>query len=156
MFPEDLGAGARIAAADETYMFLGVLKSGFQLHYAADAVVTQSFPADPQERKNRVKEGKEGNVAFALRLLIDEEGHRLATLRHFVSRASRFLRASPREGSANTPSDLLSRKERLLAYLRGASLYWKVRRRTAAQPALDPQPDSGSVSAGVPRPEGQA
>jgi cellulose synthase/poly-beta-1,6-N-acetylglucosamine synthase-like glycosyltransferase len=127
-FPESLGAGAPIAAADETYMFLQVLKRGFRLRYSTDAVVTQYFPADPHERKMRVQEGKEGNVAFALRLLIEEEGRRLATLGHFLSRARRFLGAGRREGPEKTFPELLSRGEKVRAYLRGAWLYCKVRK----------------------------
>jgi len=104
LFPEGLGAGAVIAASDETFMFFQVLKNGFRIHHSSTAVVTHLCENDPIVQKNRMKIVSSACVALRLKLLVEEPLFR--------------------EG-LNEP---LSFFEKSYADLRGLWVYWKYRR----------------------------
>lgn len=128
-FPEDLGAGSLLGAADENYMFIQVLKHGFRTRYTPDAVVTHVSQDSAQEQESRAKEIYASAVALRLKLLTGEKGYRLATFKSFVSRCFRFAWASTQRSAADGSPRLLSSRGTLRAYLRGAWLYWKVSHR---------------------------
>ncbi|MBI4465423.1 MAG: glycosyltransferase family 2 protein, partial [Acidobacteria bacterium] len=55
-FPEELGAGSIIGAADESYMFFQVLQHGFRIHHTPSALVTHFFAGDETQQKARLQE----------------------------------------------------------------------------------------------------
>jgi cellulose synthase/poly-beta-1,6-N-acetylglucosamine synthase-like glycosyltransferase len=130
LFPEAMGAGGIIGATDETFMFFQVLKHGLCIHHSPNAVVTHVYENDPLKQKNRMKEVFSAIVALHLKLLIEESGFRLATLkllvRAFKRRLWRILRG---EGIFRHRNEGLSVVERCGADLRGIWIYCKYRSR---------------------------
>ena len=130
MFPEDMGAGGVIGATDETFMFFQVLRHDLRIHHSPNAVVTHVYENEPQKQKSRMKEVCSAIVALHLKLLIEESGFRLATLklllRAFKRRLWRILRG---EGIFRHRHEGLSVVERCGADLRGIWIYCKYRSR---------------------------
>ena len=131
MFPEDLGAGTAIGAADEVHMFIQVLKHGFTIFHDPDAVVTHVFDADPILRKRRAIQINAAWPAYLLKIFVDEKAYRSVTIRKMFSSVFAFVlcRVNKRSPPAtpNVP-ELLTRKDKLRAYLRAPALFLKSRR----------------------------
>lgn len=129
LFPPDLGAGSMIGGGDEFYMYLQVLKHGFRIQHNPAAAVTHYFDNDVHNQKARSTQLYAGSVAFALKLLFEEKGLRLATARWLLSAFKRRARRVwKRKKITSEPQELLSPGEKLHAYLRGPGVYWKSRR----------------------------
>lgn len=128
LFPEDLGAGAIIGAADENYMFFQVLKHGFRIGHTPQALVTHFFENDPEKQKARARQLYAATIAFRLKLLAEEKGYRWATFQNMVARSGRVLRASASEIKPTRPPQWLSTTDKLWSYLRGFGVYWQSRR----------------------------
>jgi glycosyltransferase involved in cell wall biosynthesis len=127
-FPEDIGAGSLIAG-DESYMFVQVLRHGYRLHHTPSAVVTHYFEIDFAKQKRRLKQSYAGGSAFAMKLLFEEKGIRIALLKWGFSALRRRLdRIRARKTLSSEPQELLSSAEKITAYLRGPWVYWKSRR----------------------------
>ncbi|HET9178098.1 MAG TPA: glycosyltransferase family 2 protein [Terriglobia bacterium] len=129
LFPPDLGAGSLIGGGDEFYMYVQVLKHGFRIRHNPAAAVTHYFDNNAQNQKARSAQLYAGSVAFALKLLIEEKGLRLATVRWLLSAFKRRARRVwEQKKITSEPQELLSPGEKLHAYLRGPGVYWKSRR----------------------------
>jgi hypothetical protein len=129
LFPEDLGAGSLIGACDENYMYVQVLKNGFKIFHNPEAVVTHYFDRDPIKRKGRIKQLYAAEVAYKLKLLVEDKGHRCFSLQNFIVAFLKFLR--PRLLQPQTEVTLpkvLSKREQFFAYLKGISLFYQVQR----------------------------
>jgi glycosyltransferase involved in cell wall biosynthesis len=124
LFPEDLGAGSLIGAADENYMFVQVLKRGLEIRYTSVAEVTHDFESDRTELIARARQLHAASLAFNLKLLTEEQGLRRAALANLLAGAARFSRRA----LAPRRSDTFSAIAKLRAYWRGVWLYWKSRR----------------------------
>jgi glycosyltransferase involved in cell wall biosynthesis len=126
LFPEDLGAGSVIGGGDEFYMFVQVLKHAFRLRHTPSAIVTHFFERSEDSRRLRTRQLYAGAVAFALKLLVEEKQLRFSIMkwlmRAMLKRVSRVLR---NKGALSDPSELLSPREKIQAYLRGPWLLWK-------------------------------
>ncbi|MBI3896102.1 MAG: glycosyltransferase [Acidobacteria bacterium] len=133
LFPEDLGAGSLIGAADENYMFFQVLQHSFCIHYASSAVVTHFFEGDESQQKNRLQEFRAATFAFHLKLLIEEKEYRWETLLNMFAGGRRFLHASIKQGVSLETLELLSPRERLYSYLRGMRIFWRAHRQKVLQ-----------------------
>lgn len=128
-FPEDLGAGSLVGGADEFYMFLQVLRHGFRLQHTPSAVVTHHFEKDLTDQKVRTRQLYAGSSAFATKLWVEEKGIRMALLKWGWAAAKRRLsRFKARKRLSSEPQELLTSKEKIVAYLRGPLIYWKSRR----------------------------
>jgi cellulose synthase/poly-beta-1,6-N-acetylglucosamine synthase-like glycosyltransferase len=129
LFPPDLGAGSLIGGGDEFYMYIQVVKSGFRLRHAPAAAVTHYFENDPERQKARNAQLYAGTVAFALKLLMEERTLRLETAKWLLSALSRRLRRVwNQKGLSSEPQELLTPREKVIAYLRGVTVYWRSRR----------------------------
>lgn len=129
LFPPDLGAGSLIGGGDEFYMYLQVLKHGFSIRHNPAAAVTHFFDNNVQNQKARSAQLYAGSVAFALKLLFEEKGLRLATVSWLLSAFKRRTRRVWKQKKITSePQELLSPGEKLYAYLRGPGVYWKSRR----------------------------
>lgn len=127
-FPVDLGAGSLIGSGDEFYMYIQVLKHGFRIRHTPDAAVTHFFDEDVGKQKARSAQLHTGNVAFALKLLLEEKTLRPATIRWvFAGLKRRFRHILRRRTITSEEAELLSPREKVSAYLRGVSIYWKSR-----------------------------
>lgn len=125
-FPEDLGAGALIASNDDLYMFLQVLKHGFRIHHTRSAVVTHHFEESVDSRRLRVEELRASAVAFALKMLAEGKQLRFATMKWLMrAMRRRVFRILRKKGTLSDPSELLSPREKIQAYLRGLQVFWK-------------------------------
>jgi glycosyltransferase involved in cell wall biosynthesis len=128
-FPPDLGAGSLIGGGDEFYMYVQVLKHGFRIRHNPAAAVTHFFDDNVQNQKVRTTQLYAGSVAFALKLFFEERTLRLATARWLLSGLKRRARRIWKQKTITSePQELLSPGEKLCAYLRGLSVYWKSRR----------------------------
>jgi glycosyltransferase involved in cell wall biosynthesis len=128
-FPEDMGAGAVIAGAEEYYMFVQVLKHGFRIAHTPAATVTHFFEKDLPDQKRHTQSIYAASVAFTLKLLTEEGGLRWATIKAATSALMRALRHFlHRQTDAVGTLDLLSGHEKLTAYWRGVPTYWKARK----------------------------
>jgi glycosyltransferase involved in cell wall biosynthesis len=130
LFPEDLGAGSLIGAGDENYMYVQVLKNGFKIFHNPEAVVTHYFDRDPVKRKGRIKQLYAAEVAYKLKLLVEDKGHRWFSFQKFIVGFLKFLR--PRslqqpQARAALPK-VLSKREQFLAYVKGISLFYQAQR----------------------------
>jgi glycosyltransferase involved in cell wall biosynthesis len=129
LFPPDLGAGSLIGGGDEFYMYVQVLKHGFRIRHTPTAAVTHYFNHDFEKQKARNAQLYAGSVAFALKLFLEEKTLRLATAKWLLSALKRRVRRVWNQRAiASEPQELLSPGEKLHAYLRGLSVYWKSRR----------------------------
>jgi GT2 family glycosyltransferase len=124
LFPEDLGAGSLVGAADENYMFVQVLKQGLRIRYTPRAEVTHDFEADPAPLRARAKQIHAANLAFNLKLLAEERSLRRAVLKNLLTGALRFIRKSV----GTLPSGPLSPADKLMSYWHGLWLYWRSRK----------------------------
>ncbi|MBI4447208.1 MAG: glycosyltransferase family 2 protein [Acidobacteria bacterium] len=130
LLPEDLGAGSVIGSYDEPYMFLQVLKHGFRIYYTPFAVVTHFFEEEaPRERKSRLRHHCAAALAFRLKLLLDEKGYRVATLKSLLIGFYRVVRTFVGRKNPLEPPEMLSFSEKLSAHLRGFRLFWRSRQR---------------------------
>ena len=130
LFPEAMGAGGVIGATDETFMFFQVLKHDWRIYHSPTAIVTHVYENDPVEQKNRMKEVCSAIVALHLKLLIEESGFRLATLKLLIRALDRrFWRILRGEGIFRHRHEGLSVLERCGADLRGVWIYCKYRSR---------------------------
>ncbi|MEJ2006757.1 MAG: glycosyltransferase [Acidobacteriota bacterium] len=128
-FPVDLGAGSLIGGGDEFYMYVQVVKHGFRIRHTPTAAATHYFENDIDKQKNRNAQLRTGSVAFALKLFLEERTLRRATLKWVFSGAKRRARHIwGQKAIASEPQELLSPGEKLRAYARGLSVYWKSRR----------------------------
>ena len=124
-----MGLRPIVGFGDDDYMFIQVLKHGFSLHYSPTAVVTHDFELDRASRKFRMAQRYAGATAFALKILIEEKGLRLPTLKVLMSALKRRLRrAMARKTISSEAQELLSPAEKLRAYLGGPLVLWKSRR----------------------------
>lgn len=139
LFPPDLGAGSLIGGGDEFYMYLQVLKHGFRVRHNPAAAVTHVFDDNIGNQKTRNTQLYAGSVAFAMKLLLEEKGLRMATARWLFSGLKRRARHIwKRKAIASEPQELLSPGEKLCAYLSGLGVYWKARlARNSAKDSLD-------------------
>jgi glycosyltransferase involved in cell wall biosynthesis len=128
LFPEDLGTGSLIGGADEYFQFLQVLKNGYVLVHHPDAIVSLVFNETAEEQRRRLKQMHAGTIAFYLKLLKEQKGYRWAILKRAL-RGARNV-ATGRHSAA----PLLTKREKLAAYLRGPIVYWRSRRRYGKQP----------------------
>lgn len=127
-FPPDLGAGSLIGGGDEFYMYVQVLKHGFRIRHTPTAAVTHFFEDDTGKQRARNAQLYAGSVAFALKLLFDEKTLRLATAKWLFSAMKRRARRIwEQRAIASEPQELLTPAEKLRAYLRGLSVFWKSR-----------------------------
>lgn len=127
-FPDDLGAGSLIGSGDEFYMYIQVLKHGFRIRHTPDAAVTHFFDEDVGKQKARSAQLHTGNVAFALKLLLEEKTLRPATIRWvFSGLKRRFRHILRRRTITSEAAELLSPREKVAAYLRGVSIYLRSR-----------------------------
>jgi len=128
-FPIDLGAGSMIGSGDEFYMYIQVLKHGFRIRHTPDAAVTHFFDEDVGKQKVRSAQLHTGNVAFALKLFLEEKTLRPATVRWvFAGLKRRFHHIWNRKTVTSEAAELLSPREKVSAYLRGVFIYLKSRR----------------------------
>jgi glycosyltransferase involved in cell wall biosynthesis len=128
MFPLDLGAGSLIGGGDEFYMYLQVVKHGFLIRHVPAAAVTHYFEDSNDKSKARNAQLYSGSVAFALKMLLEENTLRGATFKWLVSALRRRLRRVwTRKAIASEPQELLSPVEKITAYLKGVGVYWKSR-----------------------------
>ena len=128
-FPEDLGAGSVIGGGDECYMFVQVLKHGFRIHHTPSAAVTHFFETEGTKQKTREAQLYAGSLAFILKLFIEEKSLRLSIVNWLISGLRRRLSSIlARKTISSEPQELLSATEKLRAYLRGPSVFWKSRR----------------------------
>lgn len=134
LFPGDLGAGSLIGAEDENFMFFQVLKRGLRIYHTAQAVVSHRFEEDREGQRVRLKQIRTATVAFRMKLLVEEKGYRLATLRNLVTRFFQVLQSGFANSRAAESPRLLSLTETLLAHLRGFWVYWQSRRRSNKLP----------------------
>lgn len=129
LFPTDLGAGSLIGGGDEFYMYIQIVKHGFQLRHAPAAAVTHFFEDDIAKQKVRNTQLYAGSVAFAMKLFVDEKTLRLATAKWLLSALKRRARRVwDRKAIASEPQELLSASEKLWAYVRGLGIFFKSRR----------------------------
>ena len=134
-FPEDLGAGSAIGAADENYMFVQILKRGLKVHYTPQAAVIHVFESDPVGLKARAKQIYAANMAFNLKLLAEEKSLRWATLTNLLAGTVRFTR----KALGSKSPDLLSTGDKLGSYWRGVWQYWRAWRARASAPTGHPR-----------------
>ena len=134
LFPEDLGAGSLIGSNDEPYMFVQVLRHGFRILHAPSAVVTHFFEEDDAIRKQRARQLHAAGVAFALKLIAEQDELRWATakwlMRAVAKRARRILGL---EGSLSETSEPLRPLEKIGAYLHGFWMFVKSRQNKLSQ-----------------------
>ena len=128
-FPVDLGAGSLIGGGDEFYMYVQVLKHGFRIRHVPTAAVTHFFEEDIGKQKTRSAQLHTGNVAFALKLFLEEKTLRQATAQWvFAGLMRRVRHIWSRRTITSESTELLSPREKVSAYLRGVAVYWKSRR----------------------------
>jgi glycosyltransferase involved in cell wall biosynthesis len=129
LFPLDLGAGSLIGGGDEFYMYVQVIKHGFRIRHTPTAAVTHYFDNDAEKQRARNAQLYAGSVAFALKLFLEEKTLRLATAKWLLSALKRRVRRIwNQKAIASEPQELLSPAEKILAYLRGLSVFWRSRR----------------------------
>ena len=120
-FPEDLGAGSAIGAADEHFMFLKTLTSGFALAHRASAAVVHRYGESEAERRRRVLQLIRSAAAFRMKLLLEYPGIRRKVLASTLRRTRDVTSDEPRW---TVP---LSRASVLKALLSGITLYVRQR-----------------------------
>ncbi|MDP9268940.1 MAG: glycosyltransferase family 2 protein [Acidobacteriota bacterium] len=130
LFPTDLGTGTVISGGDEYYMFLQVLKHGGVLAHRPAALVRLAFCEPPEEQRRRLKEMHAGAVAFFLKLLHRERGHRWDLLRRLFRAVGKLARTPP--SALPERGVRLSRWEKLLAFSGGVRVYLRSERNRRA------------------------
>jgi len=124
-FPEHFGSGSKIGAADEPYMFFQVVRRGFTLLHAPDAVVTHFFGDNAERSRERVGRIHSGNIAFHLKMIADFPGQRMAFLRELLRRGFRAMRHTANDSRPAAMSGF-TLKEKLRILVEGCCLFWNV------------------------------
>jgi glycosyltransferase involved in cell wall biosynthesis len=125
-FPEGMGAGALIAAGDDTFMFFQVLKHDLRLHHSPRAVATHSYDNDEAKQKSRAMQVCSALAAVHLKLIVEEKRFRFATMKVVASALARRIgRLIHNSEGRKASKPLLAFWQRCFAEIRGVWIYFK-------------------------------
>lgn len=83
-FHEALGRGGPIPGAEENYAFFSLMRDGYAVGYAPDAVVRHETPPTDDGLRLQLRQNRQAAAAYALMLAVDEPGFRRHALRYVV------------------------------------------------------------------------
>jgi cellulose synthase/poly-beta-1,6-N-acetylglucosamine synthase-like glycosyltransferase len=138
-FRDSLGLGSPIPGNEEHNLFFRIVRDGYRVAYAGDAVVSHPFPESPSALKDMVLSNAAYATAYATMLFVEEPQFRSQVVRYLVEAARGKERAWRRPSSTRMADAGVSRPRIVLSSLRGPALYARARmQRNSHRPSPDP------------------
>jgi hypothetical protein len=131
-FRESIGIGTPIHGGDEHYAFFELLRRGFRVVYAPEAVVAHPCLA-PSMLAARYRQVFEQAGAFVTLILVEEPEYRRRTLKLLLHALKKKPHTSPMLTSAPSWRSVLPLRQVAMAAARGPVLY--ARSRIVRQPS---------------------
>ena len=136
-FDTRLGRGASVASGEEHRAFGELIERGGAVAYTPDAIVRHPVPCTTHERREQHLRARADLAAYAVFLLV-ETGHRWRVAR-YMAEAALGVRRRWRFRTVAVPADLVSRRDLVLACMKGVwvSVQASMRRRLKGVSGFD-------------------